>query len=98
MLRYQLFCWGVIGVENNTDMQLVFNHYKAVTYTRAYFSKAEDEILVAVRAANKVWIGNKSDYEKIKSVTRIHASKTKCRAQKEIYNKLEESDVMEIVD
>ena len=41
-------------MENNIDMQLGFNHYKAVTYTRAYFSKAEDEILVAVRAANKV--------------------------------------------
>ena len=42
-------------------MQAAFNHYEAVTYIGAYFSKAEDQILVAIRAANKVWIGNKSD-------------------------------------
>ena len=43
----------------NNDIQLVFNHYKAVIYICAYFSKAEDEISVAMKQAVKDAINGK---------------------------------------
>ena len=39
------FSEGLQAWQANIDIQPVFNHYKTVTYMRAYVSKAEDENL-----------------------------------------------------
>ena len=47
----------------NIDIQPVVNHYKAVTYMCAYFSKSEHETSEAMKqAAKEALKGNKSDY------------------------------------
>ena len=40
---------GLIVWEANIDIQPVINHYKAVTYMCAYFSKSEDETSQAMK-------------------------------------------------
>ena len=60
----------------NIDIQPVFNHYKAVTYMCAYFSKAEDETSEAMKqAAKEALSGNKSPYDKMKAIARAYATK-----------------------
>ena len=60
----------------NIDIQPVFNHYKAVTYMCAYFSKAEDETSEAMKqAAKEALSGNKSHYDKMKAIARAYATK-----------------------
>ena len=56
----------------NIDIQPVFNHYKAVTYICAHFSKAEDETSEAAKqAAKEVLSGNISHYEKMKAIAHM---------------------------
>ena len=50
---------GLQAWQANNDIQLVFNHYKTVTYICAYFSEAEDEISVAMKQAVKDAINGK---------------------------------------
>ena len=45
------FSEGLQAWQANIDIQPVFNHYKAVTYMCAYFSKAEDETSEAMKQA-----------------------------------------------
>ena len=46
----------------NIDIQPVFNHYKAVTYMCAYFSKFEDETSEAMKqAAKEAFKSNKTN-------------------------------------
>ena len=47
------FSEGLQAWQANIDIQPVFNHYKAVTYMCAYFSKAEDETSEAMKQAAK---------------------------------------------
>ena len=64
------------GWQANVDMQPVFLHYKAVTYKCAYFSKAKDETSVAMKQAVKdPIIEKKSDFERMKAITRAYATK-----------------------
>ena len=51
---------GLSAWEANIDIQPVFNHYKAVTYMCAYFSKCEDEASVAMKQAAKEAITEKN--------------------------------------
>ena len=43
------FCDGLMAWEANMDIQLVFNHYKAVAYMCAYLSKCENKCSVAMK-------------------------------------------------
>ena len=45
------FCDGLMAWEASMDIQLVFNHYKAVAYMCAYLSKSESECSVAMKQA-----------------------------------------------
>ena len=52
----------------------------------AYLSKAEDETSEGMKhAAKEALNGNKSDYEKMKSITRAYATKRECSVQKAVY-------------
>ena len=56
---------GLLAWKANIDIQPVFNHYKAVTYMCAYFSKSEDESSQAMKQAVKdAATTNKSSYNK----------------------------------
>ena len=58
------------------DIQPVFNHYKAVTYMSAYFSKAEDETSETMKQiAKEALSGNNLHYEKMKAISRPYATK-----------------------
>ena len=68
---------GLISWKANMDIQPVFNHYKAVAYMCAYFSKSEDESTEAMQqAAKEARDMNKNNYEEMKSVSRAYANKT----------------------
>ena len=70
----------------NIDIQPVFNHYKAVTYMCAHFSKAEDETSEAAKqAAKEALSGNKSHYEKMKAIARAYATKRECSVQEALH-------------
>ena len=45
------FCDELMSREASMDIQLVFNHYKAVAYMCAYLSKSESECSVAIKQA-----------------------------------------------
>ena len=80
------FVEGLKSWKANIDIQPVFNHYKAVTYMCAYFSKAEDETSEAMKqAAKEAFKGNKTDYEKMKAVARAYATKRECSVQEAVY-------------
>ena len=44
---------GLRAWQANIDIQPVFNHYKAVSYMCAYFSKSEDEVSKGMQEAAK---------------------------------------------
>ena len=78
------FVEGLQVWKANIDIQPVFNHYKAVTYMCAYFSKAEGETSEAMKQAAKVALsGNKSHYEKMKAITRAYATKREWSVQEQ---------------
>ena len=77
---------GLSAWKANIDIQPVFNHYKAVTYMCAYFSKSEDEISEAMKQAAKEAVNlNKTNFEQIKSVARAYATKRECSIQEAVY-------------
>ena len=43
------FCYGLMVLEANMDIQPVFNHYEAVAYICAYLSKSENECSAAMK-------------------------------------------------
>ena len=52
----------------------------------AYFSKAEDETLEAMKQVAKEALNvNKSHYEKMKAIARTYAVKRKCSVQEAVY-------------
>ena len=55
------FVDGLCAWEANLDIQPFFNHYKAVSYMCAYFSKSEDESSEAMKI-------NLSNYEQMKAI------------------------------
>ena len=77
---------GLMAWQANTDIQPVFNEYKAVTYMCAYFSKSEDEISEAMKQAAKEAHNNNSDhYQQVKAVARVYATKRECSIQEAVY-------------
>ena len=80
------FVEGLQTWKANIDIQPVFNHYTAVTYMCAYFSKAEDETSEAMKqAAKEVLSGNKLHYEKMKAIACAYATKRECSVQEPVY-------------
>ena len=70
----------------NMDIQPVFNHYKAVTYICAYFSKSEDETSEAMKqAAKEAFNSNKTNIEQMRSIARAYANKRECSVQEAVY-------------
>ena len=70
----------------NIDIQPVFNHYKAVTYMCAYFSKSEDETSEAMKqAANEAFNSNKTNIEHMRSVAQAYANKRECSVREAVY-------------
>ena len=70
----------------NIDIQPVFNHYKAVTYMCAYFSKSEDEVSEAMKQAVKEALNsNKTSVEQMRSIARAYAMKRECSVQEAVY-------------
>ena len=77
---------GLSAWKANIDIQPVFNHYKAVTYMCAYFSKSEDETSEAMKQAAKEAVNlNKTNFEQMKSVARAYATKRECSIQEAVY-------------
>ena len=71
----------------NMDIQPVFNHYKAVSYMCAYFSKSEDETSKAMKLAAKEASENHlNNYEQMKSIAQAYATKSECSVQEAVYH------------
>ena len=82
---------GLISWKANMDIQPVFNHYKAVAYMCAYFSKSEDESTEAMQqAAKEARDMNKNNYEEMKSVSRAYANKREVSVQEAVYHVMPE--------
>lgn len=70
------FLEGIVAWEANLDIHSVFNNYKVVAYMCLYLSKSEDELTQAMTQAVKVAFGkNLDNYEQMKSVAYVYASK-----------------------
>ena len=77
---------GLMAWKANMDIQPVFNPYKAVTYTCAYFSKSENETLETMKQAVKeAFKSNKNNIEQMRSVARAYATKRECSVQEAVY-------------
>ena len=85
------FVDGLRGWEANIDIQPVINHYKAVSYMCAYFSKSEDESTEAMKqAAKEAMKSNISAYEQMKSIARAYITKCECSIQEAVYHVMPE--------
>ena len=66
------FCDGLMAWEASMDIQLVFNHYKAVAYMCAYLSKSESECSVVMKqAVQNAFKKERDNYEQMKSAVNI---------------------------
>ena len=82
---------GLMAWKANIDIQPVFNHYKAVTYMCAYFSKSEDETSeIMKQAAKEAFKSNKTNIEQMRSVARAYATKRECSVQEAVYILMQE--------
>ena len=82
---------GLMAWEANIDIQPVINHYEAVTYMCAYFSKSEDETSQAMKqAAKEATSCNKSKLELMKSIARAYITKRECYVQEAVYQVMPE--------
>ena len=80
------FTEGLIAWKANIDIQPAFNHYKAVTYISAYFSKAKDGTSETMKkAAKDAFKRGLSDYEKMKAIARSYTTKSECSVQEAVY-------------
>ena len=85
------FAEGVYAWEANIDIQPVINHYKAVSYMCAYFSKSEDESSEAMKqAAKEARESNKTTYEQMKFIARAYITKRECSVQEAVYHVMPE--------
>ena len=86
MLCKQYFDEGLLAWQANIDIQPVFNHYKAVTYMCAYFSKSEDETSEAMKQAEKEALNtNKTNIEQMRSISRAYQTNRECSVQEAVY-------------
>ena len=80
------FVEGLQAWKANIDIQPVFNHYKAVTYMCAYFSKVEDETSEAMKqVAKEASVSGKSNFEKMRAVARAYSTKREWSVQEAVY-------------
>ena len=80
------FAEGLEAWKTNIDIQPFFNHYKAVTYMCAYFSKAENETSEAIKqAAKEAHLLGKTNSENIRTVARPYFMKRESLVQKAVY-------------
>ena len=76
------FSEGLMAWKANIDIQPVINHYKAVAYMCAYFSKSEDESSEAMKqAAKDVSAMNLNVFEQMKSISKAYHTKRECSVQ-----------------
>ena len=76
------FVDGLLAWEANLDIQPVFNHYKAVSYMYAYFSKSEAMKQAAMEAKKM----NHDSYEQMKAISRAYLTKRECSVQEAVYH------------
>ena len=76
------FSEGLMAWKANIDIQPVINHYKAVAYMCAYFSKSEDESSEAMKQAGKdASAMNLNVFEQMKSISKAYPTKRECSVQ-----------------
>ena len=81
------FSAGLQAWQVNIDIQLVFNHYEAVTYMCAYFAKVEDETYEATKQAAKgALFASKIGFETIKAIAKSYSTKGECSVQEVLYH------------
>ena len=81
------FCDGLMAWEENVDIQLVFNHYKAVACMCGYLSKFENECSVPMKqAVRDAFEKELNNYVQMKSVANAHINKRECSIQQGVYN------------
>ena len=70
---------GLLAWKANIDIQPVINHYKAVAYMCAYFSKSEDEASEAMKqVAKEAFKENLNVFEKIIAIFKAYTTKREC--------------------
>ena len=85
------FAEGLIAWKANMDIQPVFNHYKAVTYMCAYFSKSEDDTSLAMKQAAKEASEKRFDtYQQMRVIAQAYATKRECSVQEAVYHVMPE--------
>ena len=85
------FSEGLQVWQANIDIQPVFNHYKAVTYMCAYFSKAEDKTCEAIKqTAKEALNASKTEFETMKAIPKAYSTKRECSVQEAVYHILPE--------
>ena len=85
------FIDGLRAWEANLDIQPVFNHYKAVSYMCAYFSKSEDESSEAMKQAAREAINmDHNSYEQLKSIAPAYITKRESSVQEAVYRVMPE--------
>ena len=73
--------------QKNTDIQPVFNEYKAVTYMRQYFSKTEDQCSQAMKqAAKEAFKDNVHYYDTMKTIAKVYLSNRECSVLEAVYH------------
>ena len=85
------FTEGLMSWEANIDIQPVINHYKAVAYMYAYFSKSEDEASEAMKqVAKEADRKNLNVFEKMESISKAYMTKRECSVQEAVYHIMSE--------
>ena len=73
-------------MESNIDIRPVFNHCKVVTYTCAYFYKADNETSKTMKqVAKEAYQSGKSTLEKLKAISRAYSRKKKYSVQEAVH-------------
>ena len=82
---------GLLPWQANIDIQLIFNHYKAVTYMYSYFSKYKDECSETMKqAAKETFDSNLNMHQQMKATARAYATKRECSVKEVVYHCLPE--------
>ena len=85
------FAEGLLAWQANIDIQPVINHYKAVAYMCAYFSKSEDESSEAMtHAAKEASTLNLNAVEQMKSISKAYYTKRECSVKEAVYHVMPE--------
>ena len=80
------FAEGLFSWQANIDIQPVINHYKAVAYMCAYFSKSEDESSEAMKQAAM----NINAFEQMRAISKTCAYKREFSVQEAVHHVIPE--------